>query len=177
MCQNKGHVAADHVQVCSCYCNWASKLENYAGLGGGISGLGRSCAAVSFLMWLFLFQAQDKIKFLCVEKVRKKNPSEELPSSLSEGCLSEGMAPRVQGRFLPCVSGWMERRCLVKSIMFFRGPPSALCARWWALISERGMKRFVIRTNWTSTWEVMGSKGAWLEKDIDSRCHIRSSRG
>lgn len=30
--------------------------------GEASAGLGGSCAA---LMWLFLFQAQDKIKFLC----------------------------------------------------------------------------------------------------------------
>ena len=56
-----------------------------------------------------------------------------------------------QGPFLPRLRGWTESLWRVKRAMFCKGPPVALCAWWWVLSSASGMKRFIIRTNCTST--------------------------
>lgn len=59
---------------------------------------------------------------------------------------------------IPLVRGWTESLALVKRDMSFRGPPLALCSRWYFFSSERGRKRFIILWYWTSTWQMENMK-------------------
>lgn len=73
--------------------------------------------------------------------------------------------------FLPRVRGWTESLWRVKRAMFFKGPPVALCAWWWVLSSASGMKRFIIRTNCTSTY-MATAYGTERHVQLDSACCV-----